>query len=217
MSDSDKTLLHNYKGLRMKHHRKRNKPTLNATEAYSRLMDELSRHGPLRLLDENGHVDLINEQTRLCCTREPFLDVINVMLESRLVEMVNVDSESNFYLLTDKGQLTALLMSHRRRVHDICHCKNCAAAFEEVLGHFIQKAELQLILKDSGHPHLVAEAVDLCCDKKPLLYVLCQLESYHFVEMSPDLIFRLTKIGVKTARLMLVPDSIKQSFRASLN
>ncbi len=200
----------------MKHHRESNNPSLSAAQAYSRLMDELSRNGPLRLLDENGHADLINEQTRLCCTREPFLDVINVMLASCLVEMVNV-GEDNFYWLTEKGHLTALLMSHRRRVHDICQCNNCDLAFQEVLCHFLQKGELQLILKDIGHPHLVAEAVNLCCDKKPLLYVLCQLESYQFVEMAPDFTFHLTKTGVKAARLMLVPDSTKQGSRASLN
>ncbi len=190
---------------------------LRAEEAYSKLMYELYTNGPIRLISDNGHVDLVNEQVRLCCMREPFLDVIDAMQKRQLVEKIGDREQARMYALTEKGFLTALVMRSRRRADDLCECANCGDAFEEILRQLRDNGELQLVLGHNGHPHFVGNAIQLCCDQKPFLDAICRLERYNLVFMTDDLSYRLTRRGAITAQMMLLPGSKNFSKRAFLN
>lgn len=178
-----------------------------AAEAYSRLIYELYMHGPIRLVPNDQHMDLVNNQGRLCCLREPFLEVLAVMEHERLVKNVGREENERVYALTDKGFLTAILIGYNQRSDDPCHCSKCAEAFDDVIRELLSSGSLQIVVGHSGHPHVVGARVRFCCNQKPYLKAMCTLERYRLVERQEDFVYRLTDTGKTSARIMLTTGS----------
>lgn len=195
---------------------------LTAEQAYQRLIHELYENGPFRLIAENGHPDLVNDKVRLCCAREPFLDVINVMQKHQLVQEITNEQKDCIYTLTYKGYLTALLVRSRTKRHSRCKCDKCSnelmRAFEHLLQELQRAGPMQLVLsKHHGHPHFVASQAQLCCSQAPFLDAMCELEHYGLVSMSADFLYRLTSKGAISAQCLKLPDSRARSDRAIAN
>jgi len=178
-----------------------------AREAYSRLIYELYMHGPIRLVPNDGHIDLVNSQARLCSQREPFLEVLAVMQNERLVKNVGHEENERVYALTDKGYLTAILIDYNQRSDDPCHCSKCAEAFDDVIRELLSSGSLQIVVGHSGHPHVIGARVRFCCNQKPYLKAMCTLERYRVLERQEDFVYRLTDTGKISAKMMLTTGS----------
>lgn len=185
-------------------------------KAFQRLLYELYTCGPLRLVVENGHPDLINQEARLCCRHDPFLEVIDLMQQRKLVSALADGQDERVFILTDKGCLTAMMLGQRNCLKENCQCQKCNDAFTDFLRLLIQHEKFQLINED-GHPHVTLEKEDLCCKKKPYLYVMCKLEQYGCVEISESFHGRITERGKRTAHLLLQTGSKDFSSSAYLN
>lgn len=185
-------------------------------DAFERLLYELYTFGPIRLVDDNGHPDLVSDNSRLCCKHEPFLEIVELMQENRLVESLEVKRE-RILILTDKGHLTGMLFAQRSRIDKNCNCQRCCAAFDEFLRLLLQCRKVQLVLNEEGHPHIIADEKNLCCRNKPFLYVLCKLEQQRLVEISEDFLCSITDRGRKLAHMILLPNSAVFAESARLN
>lgn len=185
-------------------------------EAFQRLLYELYKCGPLRLVVENGHPDLVNQEARLCCKHDPFLEVIDLMQQRELVSTLKDGQDERVFILTDKGCLTAMMFGQHKRSQENCQCQRCNDAFVDFVRLLLKHERFQLINED-GHPHIVFEEEDLCCKRKPYLYVLCKLEQHECVEISESFYGRITTRGKRSAHLILQTGSKNFSSSAYLN
>jgi hypothetical protein len=182
------------------------------------LICQLYTNGPMKLVSDKGHLDLVNEYVRLCCLKEPFLDIINAMEAEQVVEELNDGKHDRFYALTEKGFLTVVLMRYQGQANDNCQCINCISAFDELMGKLLRYGSLQLVRSHNQHPHFVgADSLQLCCNEKPFLKAMGVLERYRLVETTNNFTYRLTSKGAITAQLISMPGSHKHSQRALFN
>lgn len=191
-------------------------PNDRKQDAFQRLLYELYTCGPLRLVVENGHPDLVNQEARLCCRHDPFLEVIDVMEQRELVSALKDGQDERVFILTDKGCLTAMMFSQRKRSQENCQCQRCNLAFVDFVRLLLKHERFQLINED-GHPHILFEKDDLCCKQKPYFYVLCKLEQQGCVEISESFYGRITDRGKRSAHLILQTGSNDFSSSAYLN
>lgn len=186
-----------------------NKSRLSAEEAYEQLISELYDNGPMELVGDEQHADLINGRVRLCCVTEPFLAVIRVMQKHELVQAVKKESQ-RLFVLTSKGYLTALVMRYRTRRDTRCRCNKCALevaeAFEKLLLELLQNGPMELTASNHrDHPHFMSDNKQLCCRQAPFLDAVSDLEKFGLVEMTHDFVYKLTERGALSARLLQVP------------
>lgn len=175
--------------------------------AYSRLIYELYTHGPVRLVSNDGHVDLVSSEVLLCSLREPYLEALAVMQNERLIENVGRQENECVYTLTNKGVLTVIMAGHWQQGNDLCHCAKCTDAFDDVIRGLLASGSLQLVLGHEGHPHLIGGTTLFCCNQKPYLKVICALERYRLVERQEEFIYSLTQRGKTSVRVMLATGS----------
>lgn len=177
-------------------------------DAFFRLMYEIYTHGPISLVEDKGHMDLVNSKVRLCCKKEPFLDALSAMKKQELVEELVSESPEKTFGLTEKGLLSATVMRSQSRSDALCSCKHCGAIFNEIIRALLISGALKINLGYVGHghhPHIMGQnAVKFCCDRKPYLEAICILERYRIVERDEEFVYKLTRQGRASAQMMLI-------------
>lgn len=184
-------------------------------EAFLRLFRELYSNGPIKVVKDKGHIDLVNDHVRLCSNKEPYLDAIEMLEEQGLIKISENGTHFRIYALTDKGVLTAALQQYEREY--FCSCKNCSEALNDILTNLIENRFIKLIVGTNGHPHIVGTSSQLCSQEKPFIAAICKLERLGFVSRTDDFTYLLTRKGQLTARIMMVPSSEKMNERSALN
>jgi DNA-binding MarR family transcriptional regulator len=184
------------------------KPALTLQDALARLIYELHKYGPLRLVDDKGHHDFVGRKTRFCCSAEPFLEAMNMLENKALVRQYRNQADQSLYSLTDKGFLLAYLLKTSASADCRCYCQECSSNFERLLSEMKDCGPLKLVTKDDCEfPHLESIDLQFCLEDESLLQAITRLERDGFVRMNEDFSFHLTRKGSLSTQLMLSPFS----------
>lgn len=197
-------LSHLYLIERVLMHQRNNKKAISVQQATSRLFFELYKYGPLRVVQENDHTDLVGTQSRLCCVSDPYLEAINAMERNELVRESRNDANDSLFTLTDKGHLVAYLIKQRPRANDPCDCNDCEDSLDKVLWELRHSRHLKLLTNDNCEfPHLESQQMQMCLEDNSLLDALLKLERMGLVRLQEDLCFHLTKKGESSVQCTL--------------
>lgn len=196
-----------------------NNSALSLQEAFFELIHELYTHGPLRLIYENEHPELVGRRTRLCCVSHPFLSALKEMTRQELVKEVKNESRQSMFTLTDRGLLMAYFLRARWKAEkNRCFCEDCTTHFERLLSEMKTVGALQLVTKDNCEfPHLQSSKLRICLEDESILDAIAKLENAGLVKLTEDLAFQLTKEGHLTTHLMLSTDSRARAKTSQLN
>ncbi len=185
-------------------HERNKKPALTLQDAVTRLIYELHKYGPLRLVDDKGHPDFVGRQARFCCSAEPFLEAMNMLEKKALVREFRNQADQSLYSLTDKGFLLAYLLKTSAAADRRCYCQECSSNFERILSEMKDCGPFKLITKDDCEfPHLESGDLQFCLEDETVLQAITRLERDGFVHMNEDFSFHLTKKGSLSTQLML--------------
>jgi len=199
-------------------HERNEKPSLTVQDAVTRLIYEMHKYGPLRLIEDNGHPDLVGRRTSLCCSTEPFLEALDLLEKKFLVIVFRNEADQPLFSLTDKGYLLAYLLKTRATADRRCYCQECKSNFERILSEMNDCGPLKLITKDDCEfPHLESSDFQFCLEDESVLQAITRLERDGLVRMNEDFSFHLTKKGTLSTQLMLAPFSKIRSQAAELN
>ena len=185
-------------------HPQNRKKSITVQQATSRLFFEMYKYGPLRVVKENDHTDLVGRQSRLCCVSDPYLEAIDKMERSELVRETKNDANDSLFTLTDKGHLVAYLIKQRPRANDPCDCNDCEDSLDKVLWELKYARKLKLLTSDEcEYPHLESDQMQMCLEDDSLLDALLRLERMGLVKLQEDLTFHLTTKGERSAEFTL--------------
>lgn len=199
-------------------HERNEKPALTVQDAITRLIYELHKHGPLRLVNDKGHADLVGRRTRFCCFEEPFLEAMDMLEKKSLVREFRNEADQSLFTLTDKGFLLAYLLKTRATADRRCYCQECTSNFECILSEMNDCGPLKLTTKDDCEfPHLESSDFEFCLEDESVLQAIARLERDGLVHMNEDFSFHLTKKGILSTQLMLAPFSKLRAQASELN
>lgn len=199
-------------------HQPNNKRSISVQQATSRLLFELYKYGPLRLVKEAGHTDLIGRQSKLCCLSDPYMEAISGMQRNELIRESRNSADDPLFSLTDRGYLVAFLVRSRSTTNYDCECSDCEDGIDKVLSEMRNSGGLKLITTDDCEfPHLDGGQAHMCLEDDSFLDAILRLERLGLVKLQEDMSFKLTKKGLFSAHFTLSTSSKARALRASLN